>query len=547
MRPRRAVGIAAGLFLAVLLAAILAARAYPTGHGGGPPPRAIGHVFVIGFDNVHLEDLQQMPHLWAFLQHGAFSTNHHTVLNSLTAPGFVAMASGEYPDKTGVYSNTMLRQDGSAVPGFAFWEPLVTPASLLSPPPWHDLTRAGWTVGAVGFGDMVLENDREVGALVEHPAGAAEAIEYKGLAVHGRNGKSVFGNAQIKYLRDLRYTFTGWTNMRARYSLDVTLAMVDQGVPVVYTYIENQRGDLRAGAYQNVIAEDDAAFDRFFAALAKRGITPANALFVITTDEGDYYNADGAHFVNLPQALRSQGIDAGGLRMIGGAGIIVQQPAADIPRTTTALAQVEGWEAIAAGPGLDAIHVRVRQDPARTPSFILYARADYGYLSQAPTGTFRRWNHGTVDPKITTVWLSLVGPGIQPGPLVGWSDHTDLLPTIAYLLGLQANPQWDGRVLYEALVKPPPYDRELADLYKQLNAPNGAFGREALRISTAAALSATTLRGKEGSDFLAQAVAERDHLATAIAASLRAGGSEPGLRQQASELLARVRNFGRGS
>jgi hypothetical protein len=502
-------------------------------------------VFVIGFDNVHLEDVKRMPHLWSFLQRGVVSTNHHTVLNSHTAPGFVAMASGQYADKTGIYNNSMLRRDGSFVPGFAYWEPLVKPPSLLTPPPWRVFTQAGLPVGAVGFGDMVLENEGEAGALLGHPAGGLAATEYEGLAVHGTDGSSQLGNRQIKYLRGLRYQFTGWVNMRARYSLDVTLAMVDHGVPVIYTYIENQRGSALAGTYDAVIAQDDAAFLKFFEALNQRGITPTNSLFVVTTDEGDYYNLAGAPAVNLPQRLRELGVDTTRLRTIGGAMALVQQPAADIPRTTEALARVEGWEAIAAGAGLDAIHLRVRQDPDRTPAFILYGRPDSGYLTQTPTGVFLRWNHGTLDPKITTTWLALVGPGIRRGELTAWSDHTDLLPTIAHVMRLSTDPQWDGRVLYEALAAPPPFDRELAGLYKQLNAPNGAFGREALRISTQAALRATRPQGRQAQDFLAESVAERDRLVAAIAPRLRAAVSDPGLLRQANDLLERMRGFGR--
>lgn len=138
-----------------------------------------------------------------------------------------------------------------------------------------------------------------------------------------------------------------------------------------------------------------------------------------------------------------------------------------------------------------------------------------------------------------------MGPGIRRGELTAWSDHTDLLPTIAQVMRLSADPQWDGRVLYEALSAPPVHDRELAELYKQLNAPNGPFGREALRISTQAALHASSAPGKQAEGFLAQAVTERDGLVAAIAARLRTGASDAGLRQQGTELLERVRGFGR--
>src|SRR6266511_4454513 len=80
------------------------ARAHPQPHSTFRPPRSAftpDRVLLFAFDNTHLDDLQSIPSLWAFIQAGAFSTNHHTVLPTRSAPGFAAIASGRYADRTG--------------------------------------------------------------------------------------------------------------------------------------------------------------------------------------------------------------------------------------------------------------------------------------------------------------------------------------------------------------------------------------------------------------------------------------------------------------
>src|SRR5690242_9223010 len=73
-------------------------RAAPSTH----PER----VLIFAFDNTHLDDLQAIPALWDFLQAGAWSTNHHTVAPPRSAPGFAAIASGRYADRTGILDNS---------------------------------------------------------------------------------------------------------------------------------------------------------------------------------------------------------------------------------------------------------------------------------------------------------------------------------------------------------------------------------------------------------------------------------------------------------
>src|SRR5262249_60949236 len=93
-------------------------------------------------------------------------------------------------------------------------------------------------------------------------------------------------------------------------------------------------------------------------------------------------------------------------------------------------------------------------------------------------------------------WLGLVGPGVrQLSDDDTWADHTDTRPTMLTLVGLQDTYDHDGRVLLEqlhdwAVPQTLQTDREalrqLGEVYKQLNAPFGQFGMDALAISTRA-------------------------------------------------------------
>jgi hypothetical protein len=122
------------------------------------------------------------------------------------------------------------------------------------------------------------------------------------------------------------------------------------------------------------------------------------------------------------------------------------------------------------------------------------------------------WNHGGIQPEITTTFLGLVGPGVRRGlgdqghadesdhATIEFSDHTDIRPTLLALLGLQDDYVSDGRVLFEI------FDRdvlphslkahsdallELARVYKRINAPVGDLGQNSLKVSTAALASNT--------------------------------------------------------
>ena len=174
--------------------------------------------------------------------------------------------------------------------------------------------------------------------------------------------------------------------------------------------------------------------------------------------------------------------------------------------------QTDNLSAALADPvGMQALHM-VTADPQRTPTLVMFAHPDYFLFTAAancdspcitvpttpPTNTFA-WNHGGIQPKIATIWLGMVGPGVlNLGDDDTWADHTDTRPTMLTLVGLQDTYDHDDRVLLDQLhawAVPQTLQtdsetlRQLGEVYKQLNAPFGQFGMDALVISTRALTS----------------------------------------------------------
>src|SRR5207249_2404082 len=342
--------------------------------------------------------------------------------------------------------------------------------------------------------------------------------------------------------------FPGFAGMAARVSLAYVAGMQEHGIPVTYAYINDAHDKFLTGpaygpgeaGYVAALKGYDTAFGQFFQRLAGDGINQSNTLFVFTADEGDHFvggppSPDGCDGVttqctyskigeingNLPGLLATeQGIttpfamhsdsaptvyitgnparDAAVTRNLerGTAGLTAANPITGDTDTIT--------DALADPVEMDILHM-VTADPARTPTFTLFADPNYFLFAGAPNCNSPcvtevpafAWNHGDVSPDINTTWLGMVGPGVRQLGVDGkvWSDHTDIRPTMMTLLGLKDDYTHSGRTLFEVLQDwaVPPSLRahrhtltELAQVYKQIDAAVGKLGLASLRISTKA-------------------------------------------------------------
>jgi len=196
--------------------------------------------------------------------------------------------------------------------------------------------------------------------------------------------------------------------------------------------------------------------------------------------------------------------------------------------------------------GMKALHM-ITADPMRTPTFTPFADPDWFFFATSGgvcvqpsdcafipgrTSQSFAWNHGDIQDEIASTWVGYVGQGIDGNRIdsTTWSDHTDVRPTMLSLVGLKDDYQHDGRVVSEILqgyarpsaIKKSSSFLPLAQIYKQLNAPFGAFAMATLKSSTKALASNddgdATYLDIEGK--IESLTAQRDALASQIQALL---------------------------
>jgi hypothetical protein len=440
--------------------------------------------------------------------------------------------------------------------------------------------------------------------------------------------------------------FPGFDGMPANVTLGYVAQMQEAGVPVTFGYIsdahDNHKNSFPAAPdpngvfprasgpgesdYVAALKSYDEAFGTFFARLKKDGITKHNTLFVVTADENDHFaggvSNDGnwSHtYCNLDTATSCPAnqigeVNANLLSLLppGQPTFSVHNDSAPTvyvngnpARTDAALRKLERDTAVAQAldpyvstqktpitlyladkVGEKALHMQTA-DPARTPSFTLFANPDY-FLTAGTTSTGApskfncpdaahqafvcvdyhfAWSHGDATDDIGRTWLGIVGPGVRNlGPTSAvWSDHTDIQPTILSLVGLSNDYTPDGRVITQFLRRDamPKAIRQheaaltqLGIVYKEINAPFGPLSFDVLGASTRALAS-----GSASDDSTYNAISDRITSLTndrdALAAQMRTvlnnaafGGPEPSTSQiealafQGNTLLMRANQLG---
>ena len=475
----------------------------------------------------------------------------------------------------------------------------------MAPAPWAAYTKAGCDFGAVSTANTVLENTgvdiTKVFGASSPEAAEAKAdpslatTDYVGIGIHCAQGSGLCAKGHTnpdllpdepggysgyqglfgaKYVDPViapagtvtatdgtpitdpkgRPGFPGFDAMSAANSLGYVAQMQESGVPVTYAYISDAHdrhaapygayGPGEAG-YVAALKSYDNAFGAFFTRLAKDGITPANTLFVVTSDENDHFvggkptpaNCDGVTTPCSYSQIGEVNANARGL-LATQQGVTTPfqvhadsapnfyldgNPAPDAPDTrsferawskVTAVNPITGAtdtisRYLADRSEMNILHM-VTGDPLRTPTFTSFANPDYyvytGAANCTPScvalGPSYAWNHGDFAADIDTTWLGMVGPGVRRLGATGavWSDHTDIRPTMLALLGLRDPYVSDGRVLSEflrtsALPGPVRADRRayerLGAAFKQLNAGVGRFAAATLTASTSGITSDT--------------------------------------------------------
>jgi hypothetical protein len=331
--------------------------------------------------------------------------------------------------------------------------------------------------------------------------------------------------------------------------------------------------------YKQQLADYDAAFATFFQRLQRHGIDKSNTLFVVTVDEGDHFaggvgtpQADGSlAYSHTPCAPATQtcptnqiGEITTNLKAFAPAGspafdlhfddaptiYVNGQPTRTDPTVrklerdlgaATAIDPYQGGATVPLTQRLadtveeEALHM-VNADPKRTPTFTLFGNSDF-FFQASNSGTCGgtqvtcvdpkfAWNHGDFQDEIANTWLGVVGPGVANNGIdtQTWTDHVDVRPTINSLIGLSDSYENDGRVITQILSdNGHGNDKTIAELgavYKQIDAPFGAFGMDTLVASTAALKWTDELKYDSIETAIANLTLQRDTLADSIRAAL---------------------------
>lgn len=473
-----------------------------------------------------------------------------------------------------------------------------------TPAPWVPYTRAGCNVGEVGIANTMLENTATdiptvFGAgspqQAEAQSNPAKATaDFVGYAVHcaavsalcasGQNDtlpdepggyhgyKALFGNAEVQPaispsgpVTSLNGTaiadshgnpgFPGFDSETPANSLGYAAQMLEHNVPVVNVYVSdahtdhaNGTGDFGPGeqAYEQQLKSYDTAFGQFLSRLAADGITPANTLFAVTTDEGDHFSGSTPQpagctgvagnycsyavksevNVNLPGLLATQDGDttpfaihsdpAPAIYVTGNPGRTapaVRQLGRDLSTLSVTNPLTGSTDKVAyqlADPVEEKILHFVSSDAARTPTLTAFSGEDEFVTSGAAncsrscvfTSSGFAFNHGGIWPDMNTIWAGFAGPGIAARGIdsTTWTDQVDSRPTLLALTGLRDDYPVDGRVLTEitapsalpaSLRAHAATVQRLGEVYKQILAADGEFAVDTLAASTRAVASGT--------------------------------------------------------
>src|SRR6266704_4007872 len=271
--------------------------------------------------------------------------------------------------------------------------------------------------------------------------------------------------------------------INASQSLAYMADMLESGVPVVNGYIADIHGNEHIPGVSACTSAPSAlgpgtpcyiaqaqyynqAFGTFFQRLAADGITPANTLFELSSDEGDHVaganvgraiqptpaNCDGVTTpcsypagtfgelaTNVTGLLATQKNDTTPFTLESDSApefYVTGKPGPNAPQVRTLERDVGGLTAAnpytgttqkianyLADPAEEAILHMVNADPARTPTFAMFAKPDYFLSPPSPSSppcppcvavnSGFAYNHGDYAAEINTNYLGLAVPGVR--------------------------------------------------------------------------------------------------------------------------------------
>jgi arylsulfatase A-like enzyme len=467
----------------------------------GPDPKPpVRHIVVVAWDGMRPDFVseQNTPTLWRLAQAGVTFRNQHAVYLSATNVNGTAIATGVYPDHSGIIANHEYRPgidnkgpvDVEAAPVVTKGDKISNGDYIAAPTVSELVQKSGGRTVIAASKTVGLLEDRDVGSPAKRPSPGAlppplpegeGRVRVSGTAA---NSVTLFAGAARpeNALAPIIAALGPFPRSHLQKDSWTTKALTDvlwkNGVPE-FSLLWLGEPDLTqhetapgAPAALDAIKSSDSNLAIVLAALDRKHARETTDVFVVS----DHGFSTIAREVNLPKILAAAGFDVatefksepkpGEIMMVGGGGSVLfyvtGHEAAVIRRLVEFLQQSDYAGVIftkEAMPGTFTLN-QVKIDSKDAPDVVMSFRwksalnqfgvpgmIDADWQRAAGKGT-----HATLSRYDMHNTLIAAGPDFRRGQTDDLpSGNVDLAPTILKILEIQNPHPMDGRVLSEAL------------------------------------------------------------------------------------------------
>ncbi len=435
------------------------------------------HVVVIVWDGMRPDFISatNTPTLWKLAQDGVFFQNHHAVYPSLTNVNTTAIATGVYPQRSGLLGNHEYRPEIDARKPIDSEDLAavrkadeVTRGKYLAVPTIAELVQqSGRTTAIVGAKDNVLLLDRKKERETDAAKKSANLYRKTAASVTGASVLGPFPSPATPNEKQDEWATKGLTELLWRESVPAFSLL----------WLSDPDHSQHAHAPGSPIAlEGMKSVDRdlgaVLRALEKATVRDKTDIFVVS-DHG-FSTVEVA--VDLRELLKTAGFHAatefgdnsapGDIMIVpngGTAFFYVKDHDAEVTRKLVEWLQQSDFagvifsrEKVAGTFPLDAAAIAIKDAPDVVMSFRWKeAKNQFGTLGMIAADWQRKagaGTHATLSKFDMHNTLIAAGPDFQRGATDDLpTGNVDLAPTILEILGIKAPPM-DGRVLTEAMV-----------------------------------------------------------------------------------------------
>ena len=449
-------------FLLILLA--LAPRIFAAGKAE--------HIVVMVWDGLRPDSVNESntPTLFKLARDGVFFQNHHAVYPSSTEVNGVAIATGVYPNRSGIFANHEYRPEinplkETAVESFDAvrkGDEISHNRYLQVPTLAEILQRAGRKTAIAGTKPVVLLHDR-----LEQNRPCADCLDvFPGRTIPSSATARVFLPLVSSEAPNIRKDeATTRTMTGPLWEADVpTFSLLWLSEP---DFSQHATGPGSPTSLQAIKSDDDN-LARVLKELETRGVRDKTDVFVMS----DHGFSTILRTVKLDQALRTAGFNAvrefkeppknGDVLVVGSGGSVLLYVIGHDPKLVLQLVEflqqqdfvgvIFTREPMQSTFTLD----QVRINTSHTPDIVIAMRWSPAASSTGVSGLMMSeggtvGNHASLSPFEMRATLVAAGPDFRHGMVNQLpSGNTDLAPTILHLLGIEPPQPLDGRVLAEA-------------------------------------------------------------------------------------------------